>query len=156
MKKQQLSFIGDTLTVVYPSIGKTFVVDCSKYPASIYVRSDASEHGIKQKFGDAKSGGTPSEKYAEVQLIHASLLNGDWERTASPDHSGIIKEPVSRIKKVPLAKIEAPLEKITDEEKRAEKVKEWGTNLQVKAEVAKIRAERAAKAADEDDSDITL
>ena len=155
MKKQQLSFIGDTLTVVYPSIGKTFVVNCSKYPASIYTRSDASEHGIKQKLGDAKSGGTPSEKYAEVQLIHASLLNGDWERTASPDHSGIIKEAVSRIKKVTITKIEATLAKI-DEDKRDEKIKEWGTNLQVKAEVAKIRAERAAKAADEDDSDITL
>ena len=156
MKKQQLSFIGDTLTVSYPSIGKTFVTDCSKYPASVYVRCDSSEHGIKQKFGDAKSGGTAAEKYAEVQLIHASLLAGEWERTASPDHSGIIKEAVARLMKVAIGKVEASLAKIKDEDDRAAKVKEWGSDLKVKAEVAKIRAERAAAVADDSDDEPTI
>ena len=64
-KKQSVAVVGDTLTVEYPTINKKFTVDLAKYPTSIYVPSDAARHGMKQKFGDAASGGTPEEKYAE-------------------------------------------------------------------------------------------
>lgn len=139
-KKQRVSVVGTVLTVEYPTIGKTFRTDYSKYPEAI--QAAALAHGFKQKFGDAASGQEPAEKFAEVQAIHACLLTGEWERTATPDLTPLICEAIARIKKVPLAK----MEKIA--EKEPERVKEWGSNAKVKAEILKIRAERAAKAAE--------
>lgn len=142
-KKQRVSVVGTTLTVEYPTIGKKFVTDFSKYPAAI--QTAALAHGFKQKFGDAASGESPQDKFAEVQAIHAALLTGEWERTAAPDLTPIICEAVSRIKKIPLAQIEKAAKG------NEEKVKTWGSNPSVKAEILKIRAERAQKAAEEAD-----
>ena len=140
--------VGLVLTVEYPSINKKFTADISKYPAEM--RAEAEKHGWKQKFGDAESGGTAAEKYAMVQRIHEGVLAGQWELTSSPDMSGIIAEAVARIKKVKPEKILAIFEKFP------EKIKEFGGNVKVKAEVAKIRAERAAKAAEESDDDLDI
>lgn len=149
-KKQRVSFVEGTVVVEYPTIGKVFKADTSKYPKVIQMCALA--HGYKQKFGDAKSGGTPAEKYAEVLAIHESLMKGEWERTATVDLTPIICEAVARIKKVPLAK----LEKIA--KSNPDKVKEWGSNGKVRAEIYQIRAERAAAAAkdlgDEEDLEI--
>lgn len=147
-KKQRVSVVGTVLTVEYPTINKIFRTDFSKYNAA--VQQFALAHGYKQKFGDAESGGTASEKYAEVQLIHAALLDGEWERVGTRDLTPIICEAVARIKKIPLGKIEkvaAGSEEI---------VKTWGANLKVKAEILKIRSERAAKAAEESDEEIQI
>ncbi len=144
-KKQVVTMAGSVLTVAYPTIGKTFKTDTAKYTAAL--QQAALAHGWKQKFGDAASGKSPTEKYEMVQRIHAELLNGNWELTGTVDHSAIIIEAVSRIKKLKLAEVEKAAAKAPD------KVKEWGTNASVKAEVAKIRAERAAKAAEESDDD---
>lgn len=145
MKKQKVSVVQGMLRVEYPTIGKVFTAKLSAYPDGIRVA--AMEHGFKQKFGDAASGGTPAEKLEEVQAIHASLMQGNWERTSTPDMTGIILEAVHRLKKEPMAK----LEKVA--EKYPEKVKEWGANLKVKAEIAQIRAEKAAKAAESQDEE---
>ena len=158
MKKQHVSFEGNTLTVEYPTIGKKFVVDCSKYPPEIYQPCAASQHGMKQKFGDAASGEDASVKYKMVQRIHAGLLEGNWELTATHDMSGIVIAAVARLMKVTVAKVEFSLAKIKDDNARDDRVKEWGSDLKVKAEVAKIRAERAAAVADDSDDEpnITL
>lgn len=140
-KKQRLSVVGTVLTVEYPTIGKKFTTDYSKYPAAIQVCALA--HGYKQKFGDAKSGESPAEKFAEVQAIHASLLAGEWERTVTIDLTPIICEAVARIKRMPLAKVQKAAEG------HEEKVKDWGSNPKVRAEILKIRSERAAKLAEE-------
>ena len=138
-KKQSITVVDGVLTCEYPTISKKLVVDLAGF--SDEIRLLAMNHGFKQKFGDAASGKSAAEKFAEVQAIHASLLEGEWERTASPDLTPIILEAVSRIKKIPLAKLQAanPAE---------EKVKEWGSNGKVKAMILKIRAERAAKEAE--------
>lgn len=149
-KKQRTSIVGTVLTVEYPSIGKKFVVDFSKYTPEI--RACALAHGFRQKFGDAASGKSAAEKYAEVQAIHASLLANEWERTVTVDLTPIICEAISRIQKAPLAKVLKAAEKAG-----AEKVKEWGSSLKVKAEILKIRTERAEKAADEaEDEEIEI
>lgn len=149
-KKQSVTFReGRLLRVEYPTIGKVFEVDVSKYPEGIAALAMA--HGFKQKFGDAASGGTPQEKFEEVQSIHSSLLAGEWERTAAPDLTPIICEAVARIKGIKVDKIH----KIA--EKQPEKVKQWGTAPKVKAVILQIRAERAAKAAEEsEDIDIEV
>lgn len=142
------------LTVEYPSIGKTFKVEISKYPESI--RGDAMLHGFKQKFGDAASGQSPSEKYAEVQLIHQSLMSGQWERTATFDQTPLILEAVCRLnKKFTVKGLTEGLAKIGEENATA-KVREWGANAKVKAEIAKIRAERAAKVAAESKDELQI
>lgn len=133
-KKQRVSVVGTLLTVEYPTIGKKFVADFSKYQRGIL--DAALAHGLKQKFGDAASGKSPAEKYAEVQEIHASLLAGEWERTASVDLTPIICEAVSRIKELPLEAVQKAAEL------DPETVKTWGANKRVKLEIAKIRVER--------------
>lgn len=148
-KKQRVSMVGTMLTVEYPTIGKKFSVDTAKYPDAI--QTCAKAHGYKQKFGDAASGGSPAEKYAEVQKIHETLMSGEWERTATPDLTPIICEALARIKRVPLAKVEKAAEEAGEEQ-----VKAWGTNPKVKAEILKIRAERAAKVAAESDDDLEI
>ena len=141
-KKQRLSIVGTVLTVEYPSIGKKLVVDFSKYKPEI--AACALAHGFKQKFGDAKSGKSAGEKFEEVKEIHASLLAGEWERTAAPDLTPIICEALARIKKVPLKKVEQ-----TAQAAGEEVVKGWGKDPKVRAEILKIRAERAAVEAEE-------
>jgi hypothetical protein len=138
-QKQRVSRVGTFLTVEYPTISKTFKVDVSKYPTEM--REIAEMHGWGQKFGDAKSGKSAEEKYAEVQAIHSAILQGQWERTAHPDLTPIICEAVARLQKVPLSKVEASAKK------KPEQVEEWKVHPEVKVEIAKIRAERAAEAA---------
>lgn len=154
MKKQQVKFVGSVLTVEYPTINKTFTADVSKYPDGI--QTAARFHGFAQKFGDAKSGQTALEKYLMVQRIHESLMAGSWKLAAGPqDNSAIIIEAVSRLKKIKIDKIEKSLVPLTEEE-RATRVKGWADNATVKAEIAKIRAERAAKAAEDDDEELDI
>lgn len=154
-KKQRLSIAEGVLIVEYPTISKVFKVELGKYPESI--RSDAMLHGFKQKFGDAASGGTPHEKYAEVQAIHASLLAGQWERTASFDMSPTILQAVANLQGL---EYDASKGTLTKGNKSAtpteEQVKEWGANPQVRAEIARMRAEKAQAAAAESRDELKI
>lgn len=149
-KKQVVGVVGTVVTVSYPTIGRSVSVDYAKLEAGMQLQSGL--HGLKQKLGDAESGGTPQEKYAMAQRIVAGLAEGQWELTATPvDLTPIICEAVARIKKIPLGKIQKAAAA------NEEQVKGWGSNAQVKAEILKIRAERAAKAAEEaDDIEIEI
>lgn len=147
-KKQRVTVVDGVLTCEYPTIGKKFVRKLADYPKEIYVPCLASDHGIKQKFGDAASGQGAAEKFAEVQAIDASLMAGEWERTANVDLTPLICEAIARLQKKDLKKVLKAAEKAG-----AEKVKEWGSKPKVKAEILQIRAERAAKAADDADEE---
>jgi hypothetical protein len=162
-KKQVVSMVGSILTVEYPTIGKTFTVDTSTYDASIH--ADAQRHGFRQKFGDAASGQDPAAKFAEVQKIHASLLEGNWERVSIPDQTPTILEAVSRVKGHPVEAIRKAISKefkkakpedTTEEEFVVMKAKEWASNAAVKAAIAQIRAEKAAAVAAESDDEIEI
>lgn len=141
-KKQIVGVKGTVVSVTYPTIGKTVEVDYAVLSEAMKLQ--AGLHGLKQKLGDAESGGTPTEKYAMAQRIVEGLKSDQWELTATVDLTPLILEAVSRIKKIPLKKLESA-------NIPAEKVKEWGSSLKVKAEIAKMRAEKAAKAAEEAD-----
>lgn len=146
MKKQEVSHVGSVITCNYPSIGKKFVRDVSQYPASI--QEDARMHGYEQKFGDAKSGKSALEKYNEVLLIDASLMQGEWNRTAKPDPTPLILQAVARIKGLKVDLEKRTLAKgnkvVTPTE---EQVKQWSQDAKVRATILEIRAERAAKEA---------
>jgi hypothetical protein len=147
-KKQKVSVQGTIVTVEYPTIGKRVSIDLAILSAEM--QREAALHGLKQKLGDAESGGSPTEKFAMASRIVASLREGQWELTATPvDLTPIIVEAVSRIKKIPQAKILAT-------KPSEDQVKSWGSNAKVKAEILKIRAERAAKAAEEAEDDLEI
>lgn len=146
MKKQIIRVNDGVLSVEYPTIGKKFSVDLSIYSDSI--RGHATIHGFKQKFGDAESGGTPAEKYAMVQRIHENLLNDSWELVGERDNSGVIVEAICNLKKLK--------EDVVRKAATPEKLKEWATNAKVKAEIAQIRAKRAAKAAKDSTEEIEI
>jgi hypothetical protein len=147
MKKQRVSVVDNVLTVEYPTIGKKFTADLMQY--SSLIRDCAMVHGFKQKFGDAASGDTPAAKFEMVQRIHDSLLNGEWELTATVDRTPLILEAVARVKKIPLKKLQ-------DAKFPEEKVKEWGSNAKVKAMILQIQAERSAKAAKESTDELEI
>lgn len=140
--KQRLSWKGRILTIEYPSIKKSFVADTSVYGEAI--DEQARDHGYAQKYGDAASGKSAAEKYAEVQAIHASLLEGEWKRTANPDLRPIVALAISRLQKLDLAKVEAAVEKASEEE-----FAKWAKNPEVKAEILEIRKERLLKEAED-------
>lgn len=150
-KKQKVAVVMGVVVCEYPQIGKVFKGELSKLPSTIYKPCLAADHGMKQKLGDAESGGTAQEKYEAVQQIWNGLLAGEWERTAKPDMLPLIIEAISRIKKVPLAKVQKAA---TGNE---EKFRAYGSNSKVKAEILKIRSERLAViAAEADDEEIDL
>lgn len=146
-KKQIVGVAGTIVTVTYPSLGKQVSIDYAVLSADMKVQ--AGLHGLKQKLGDAESGGSASEKHAMAQRIIAGLREGQWELTSGPvDNTPIICEALSRLRKVPYGKM-------LEAAKTAgpEKVKEWGTNASVRAMILKIRAEKAEKAAAEMDEE---
>lgn len=146
-KKQQVSKSGTIVSVHYPSIKKTVSIDYSILSPEMQLQ--AGLHGLGQKLGDAASGCSPEEKYQMASRIVAGLREGQWELTSTPvDLTPIICEAIARIQKVPLAKVQKAAEKAG-----LETVKEWGSKQKVKAEILKIRAERAAKAAEEVEDD---
>lgn len=155
MKKQKLAFVGDVLTVDYPSIGKTIIVDCSTLPSSIYIACDASRHGMKQKLGDVESGKTPMEKYTQCLKVIESLKAGEWDLTANRDDTPFVLEAVARVKGIKIEKLEKIIDGL-DEEKAMELVREWRGNLKVKNAMAQIRAEKAAKAAEESTEELNI
>lgn len=155
MKKQIVKFTGDVLTVEYPTINKTLTVDCAKLPASIYIACDASRHGMKQKLGDTKSGELPSEKYSQNLRVIDGLKEGRWNLEADRDDTPFVVEAVARVKGVSVAKLDKILDGL-EEEKAAELVKEWRGNLKVKKAMADLRAERAAKAAEESTEELVI
>jgi hypothetical protein len=79
MKVQKITVTQYQISIAYGN-GQEFVGQFSDLPESIFVDCAASRHGIAQKLGDAKSGGSASEKFEEVQAIWEGLKKGEWNR----------------------------------------------------------------------------
>lgn len=148
MKTQKLSIVEDGgksfLVIAYEKIGKSLKLDLSQLSAH---DKDARDHGWKQRFGDLKAGDeTGHEKFEEAQRLYAHLKEGgDWAMTGQRDTTGIVIEALSRLnpKKYPKDMLEKAAAA------KPEQVKTWRANPEVKAMIAKIYAERAAKVAKE-------
>jgi hypothetical protein len=147
-KKQTVAVIGRVITVSYPTIKKSVSLDLDKCSAEMV--EQLTIHGGKQKLGDAKSGGTPQEKFDMASRIIAGIYDDQWELTSTPDMSGIVIEAVATLKGLTYEKVEKAVESNPD------KVKEWASNPKVKAQIAQIRADRAQKLADEAEEDEDL
>jgi len=117
-----------------------------------------SFHGASQKVGDSFAGvkGNYGEGITNAQQVIDLLKQGEWsaEREGGGPRLAELAEAISRIKGVDLEKVKAAVEAATPEERSA-----WRSNAGVKAEVAKLRAEKAQAALDaqgEKKEDITI
>lgn len=109
------------------------------------IRKNLMLHGLSQKLGDSYAGvkGNYDEALNNVASVFASLKSGDWS-TAGEEARPRLAElaaAIAAIKNVPLEKATAAVEKATDEQRKA-----WRSNAQVKAAIAKARADKAAQA----------
>ena len=104
-------------------------------------------HGASQKVGDSFAGvkGNFSEGITNAQQVIDLLKQGEWsaEREGGGPRLAELAEAISRIKGVPIEKVKAAVEAATPEERS-----NWRSNAGVKAEVAKLRAEKAQAALD--------
>lgn len=144
LKTQKLAIVEGVLVIEYEKIGKILKLDLSALSAH---SKNAEEHGWKQRFGDLKAGDeTGHEKFEEVQRLYEHLKEGgDWAMTGQRDTTGVVIEALNRLdpKKYPKELLEKAAEAKPDQ------VKVWRANPHVKATIAKIYAERAAKVAKE-------
>lgn len=125
--------------------GRSIEVDSNSFPEEI--RKQLMLHGIAQKLGDSYAGakGDYSTAIQNVEDIIEQLRAGVWraargEGDARP-RLAELAEAIARIKGAALEAATAAVEKATDDQR-----KQWRSNAKVKAVIAQIRAEKAAKA----------
>ena len=127
--------------------GKTLSCDSNKIPEE--TRKQLMLHGISQKVGDSFAGvkGNYAEGMQNAQDTIDQLYAGVWKAAREDDarpRLAELAEAIARIKQVPLEAATAAVEKGSDEQRKS-----WRSNAKVKAVIAQIRAEKAAKALEE-------
>lgn len=154
MKKQVIDWQGEIVVIKYGN-GAEFRGDCSELPEAIYTNTAAAKHGITQKLGDVKSGGTASEKYAEVQLVWQSLKAGDWNRRGTGEGvEGLMPDVFQVLAATQPNPEKAAAEWLAKYEKLGDEAKEELRNKpHMKAAINKVKAERrlAAQAEGEEE-----
>jgi len=128
--------------------GKTLDVDTNSF--SEETRKQLMLHGASQKIGDSYAGakGNYAEAIQAATDVVEQLLGGIWraargEGDAKP-RLAELAEAIARIKSVSIEAATAAVEKGTDEQR-----KQWRSNAKVKAVIAQVRAEKAARALEE-------
>jgi len=136
--------------VVYFNFGNGKSLELDTNRCSEEIRKTLLLHGASQKVGDSFAGakgnfalGVQSAQDVIEQLYAGAWKAGRGEGEARP-RLAELAEAISRIKNVVLEKATAAVEKATDEQRKA-----WRLNAKVKAVIASIRAEKAAKALEE-------
>lgn len=138
--------------IEYPTLRKSHQILLSELSEDVIAY--AACHGLKQRGGDAESGGTPREKYEMCGRIFDALREGNWDLpTREVDTSAIVIEAMARVKGIKQAEVQEAYEACADDEAKAKKLADWRSNAKVKAAIADIRAERAKAAAEEADDD---
>ena len=136
--------------VVYFSFGNGKTLEFDSNRVSEEIRKTLLLHGASQKIGDSFAGakgnfqlGLQSAQDVIEQLYAGAWSAGRGEGEARP-RLAELAEAISRIKAVVLDRAAAAVEKASDEQRKA-----WRLNAKVKAVIAQIRAEKAAKALEE-------
>lgn len=142
-------FDEETMTVSFSfGNGTTLELDLTKLSAEMQKR--LMLHGALQKIGDSYAGakGNFAEGIAAAKSVIDQLLNGVWKAARGEGEGkprlSELAEAIARIKGVPVERAYAAVEKASDEQR-----KQWRSNAKVKAEIARIRAEKAAKELEE-------
>ena len=127
--------------------GKELELACSEL--SEEMRVQLMLHGASQKVGDSFAGakGDFSAGIAAAEDVIAQLKAGVWKADREGDarpRLAELAEAIARIKQVPIEQATKAVEIATDEQR-----KNWRGNAKVKAVIAQVRAEKAAKALEE-------
>ena len=142
------------------TFGNGTIVSTNLSDYSADIQKQFALHGISQKGGDSYAGvkGDFAEGIANLKEVLANAKLGIWRAGRGEGESrprlGELAEAIARIKAVPVEQAMAAVEKATDDQR-----KDWRSNAKVKAVIAQIRAEAAAKAleaAGEQQLNITL
>lgn len=135
--------------VVFFAFGNGTTLELDTKKCSEEIRQQLTCHGGSQKVGDSFAGvkGNFAEGIANAQDVIDQLYAGVWRAARDDDarpRLAELAEAIARIKNVDLEKAKAAVEAGTDEQRSA-----WRSNAKVKATIATIRAEKAAKALEE-------
>lgn len=135
------------LVVITFGNGKSVEFDSGKVSPEIL--KQLALHGASQKIGDSYAGvkGNYAEGVQSAQDVIDQLYAGVWKASREDDarpRLAELAEAISRIKQVPIEAATAAVEKGTDDQRKA-----WRSNAKVKAVIAQLRAEKAAKALEE-------
>lgn len=103
-------------------------------------------HGAAQKIGDSYAGvkGNYAEGVQAAKDVIEQLKAGEWRAGRDDSARPRLAElagAIARIKGVDFAKADAAVQGASEDQR-----KEWRSNAKVKAEIAKMRAEKAAQA----------
>jgi len=135
----------DETGVVSFAFGNGEVVEFDTNSCNEEVRTLLMLHGASQKIGDSYAGakGNFAEGISSAKSVISQLLAGEWTATGEERGPRLaeLAEAIAVIKSVPVEKAMAAVEKATDDQRKA-----WRSNAQVKAAIAKNRADKAAKA----------
>jgi hypothetical protein len=120
------------------------VIECDMNKVSDPNQRKAKFHGVVQKVGDSFAGvkGDIAAAKENCRSTIQLLYSEDWveEREGGGPRLGELIEAISRIRGVEMDRVRTVVEAAKPEERSA-----WRSNATVKAEVAKIRLEKAQK-----------
>jgi hypothetical protein len=114
-----------------------------------HIVTQLAMHGLSQKLGDSYASVKGNIKKA-VELFDATLdqlKKGEWAKARGEGEGGArvteLAEAIARFKNVPIEKAQQVVASATDEN-----VKAWKASPKIKAVIAQIRYEKAAKRAE--------
>lgn len=150
VKVQQTIVEGTVVKLFYPALRKGVQVDVGTFSQKLLMA--AAIHGVKQRLGDAESGGTAAEKYEMAQRIIEEAFDADsWDLTTRVIDPKLVVEAVAAVMGKTEGEIRAVLERLGEE--APERIKEWRGKAKVKAKILEIQAARAKAKAEEADED---
>lgn len=115
------------------------------------MKDDGLFHGINQKVRDAAAGFSKSGDYSgafrAMQQVADNLANGLWNAKGGSGQSDLV-QAIANLKKISLEDAQAAVDALDDEQ-----LKVVASKAAVKAEILRIKAERAAMLATASDDD---
>jgi len=144
--KKVIDLEAGTITISFPSSegADDIVVTASDLPEVNQMRS--MFHGLSQKLGDATAGADVSECYNRVKAVAEALMDPEgWGRTASAAGPRItqLAEALAFATGKSVEECSEIISELSEEDK-----KDLRSRPQIKAELTKIKAAAAAKAAE--------
>lgn len=138
-----------TFSIVFAD-GTSHEVALSDLPQEIQL--NLALHGLSQKLGDSYASvkGDVAAAKEKFSTTLKQLMAGEWAAKREGEGSSKVTElaeAIARIKGVEVAVANAAVGKATDDQ-----IKGWKANAKVKAVIAEIRAEKAAKRAQKADA----
>ena len=147
LKKAEVNFDGDTLTIDFVEAGSV-VVDAAKLPEEI--QHQLMLHGLKQKVCDSYSGIRGQEAEDTANAVITQLQEGNWAVARSSGGGGAVRvtllaEAIANISGKPIADVNAMLATLAESDEGKEKLKLLRQDVSVKQAIAKIKLDKATK-----------